>query len=60
MRIIVFARFDEILSMTLQDIKELSVFIRVQKPLKITNGNDSNRICPLDLTFLILAFALYV
>ena len=41
----VYARFDEIPSMTLQDIKEtLSKYI--QKPLRITKGNNSHRIGP--------------
>ena len=40
----VFARFDEIPSMNLQDIKE-TVYTK-EKPLRITKGNNSNSIGP--------------
>ena len=41
----VYARFDEIPSMTLQDIKE-TMSMHIKKPLRITKGNNSHRIDP--------------
>ena len=38
----VFARFDEILSMTLQ-VMYKSLFMYIEKPLRITKGNNSHR-----------------
>ena len=55
----VFAKFDEILSMILQDIKETkrygyknvsatrSANVKTVKPIRITKGNNSNSIGPL-------------
>ena len=48
----VFAKCDEILLMILQDIRKPGSIMSIQKPLRITKGNNSNNIGPYPLIFI--------
>ena len=55
----VYARLYDIPFMTLQDIKE-TLSMHKQKPLRITKGNNSHRIDPLPLFFIINICPVYM